>query len=47
VIRTPDPSFTKTLPQASTEMSLHVLACNMKLVINLVGTRQLIAAIKA
>jgi transposase len=37
----------KTLPRVSTEMSLHVLAYNMKRVINLVGTRQLIAAIEA
>ena len=37
----------KTLRRVSTEMSLHVLAYNMKRVINLVGTRQLIAAIEA
>ena len=37
----------KTLPRVSTEMSLHVLAYNLKRVINLVGTRQLIAAIQA
>ena len=37
----------KTLPRVSTEMSLHVLAYNMKRVINLIGTRQLIAAIQA
>ena len=37
----------KTLPRVSTEMSLHVLAYNMKRVIKLVGTRQLIAAIEA
>lgn len=37
----------KTLPRVSTEMSLHVLAYNMKRVINLLGTRQLIAAIQA
>ena len=37
----------KTLGRVSTEMSLHVLAYNMKRVINLVGTRQLIAAIQA
>ena len=37
----------KTLPRVSTEMSLHVLAYNMKRVINLVGARQLIAAIEA
>ena len=37
----------KTLPRVSTEMSLHVLAYNLKRVINLIGTRQLIAAIEA
>ena len=37
----------KTLPRVSTEMSLHVLAYNLKRVINLVGTRKLIAAIEA
>ena len=36
----------KTLPRVSTEMSLHVLAYNMQRVINLMGTRQLIAAIR-
>jgi len=36
----------KTLPRVSTEMSLHVLAYNLKRVINLIGTRQLIAAIE-
>jgi transposase len=37
----------KTLPRVSTEMSLHVLAYNLKRVINLVGTRKLIATIQA
>jgi hypothetical protein len=37
----------KTLPRVSTEMSLHVLAYNLKRVINLIGTRQLIVAIQA
>ena len=37
----------KTLNRVSTEMSLHVLAYNMKRVINLLGTRNLIAAIQA
>ena len=37
--------LTKTLKQVSTEMSLHVLAYNMKRVINLVGARNLIEAI--
>ncbi len=37
--------LTKTLDHVSTEMSLHVLAYNMKRVINLIGTRQLLEAI--
>jgi transposase len=37
--------LTKTLDNVSTEMSLHVLAYNMKRVINLVGTKQLLEAI--
>jgi transposase len=37
----------KTLPRVSTEMSLHVLAYNLKRVINLVGTRKIIATIEA
>jgi transposase len=37
----------KTLPRVSTEMSLHVLAYNMKRVINLVGTKEIMAAIRA
>ena len=37
----------KTLPRVSTEMSLHVLAYNLKRAINLVGTRKLIATIRA
>ncbi|NNC63269.1 MAG: IS1182 family transposase, partial [Gammaproteobacteria bacterium] len=37
----------KRLKHVSTEMSLHVLAWNMKRAMNLVGTRQLIAAIRA
>jgi hypothetical protein len=36
----------KTLPRVSTEMSLHVLAYNLKRVINLVGTRKIIATIQ-
>ena len=35
----------KTLERVSTEMSLHVLAYNLKRVINIVGARKLIAAI--
>ena len=37
----------KTLERVSTEMSLHVLAYNLKRVINIVGTRKLIAAMEA
>ena len=38
--------LTKTLPKVSTEMSLHVLAYNMKRVMNIVGTPQLIEALQ-
>jgi hypothetical protein len=34
----------KTLGHVSTEMSLHVLAYNMKRVMNLIGTRKLLEA---
>ena len=37
----------KTLARASTEMSLHVLAYNMKRAINLLGTKEIMAAIRA
>ncbi len=37
--------LTKTVPKVSTEMSLHVLAYNMKRVINIMGSRKLIDAI--
>ncbi len=37
--------LTKTLDRVSTEMSLHVLAYNMKRVMNLLGTKKLIEAI--
>jgi transposase len=37
----------RTLDRVSTEMSLHVLAYNMKRVINILGAKQLIAAIRA
>ena len=37
----------KTLPRVSTEMSLHVLAYNMKRAINLLGTERIIATIRA
>jgi len=39
--------LTKTLPRVSTEMSLHVLAYNMKRVMNLLGVSVLIEAMGA
>ena len=39
--------LTKTLPKVRTEMSLHVLAYNLKRAINILGTRQLMEAIGA
>ena len=39
--------LTKTLDQVSTEMSLHVLAYNMKRMMNIIGTKPLIEAIRA
>ena len=39
--------LTRTLPRVSTEMSLHVLAYNLKRVIRLLGTASLIQAIQA
>jgi len=39
--------LTKTLDRVSTEMSLHVLAYNMKRMMNIVGTKTLIEAIRA
>lgn len=39
--------LTKTLPRVSTEMSLQVLAYNMKRAINLLGAQQIMATIKA
>ena len=39
--------LTKTLPRARAEMSLQVLAYNMKRVINLIGMRALIEAVRA
>ena len=39
--------LTKTLPRVSTEMSLHVLAYNMKRVMNLLGVGPLLQAIRA
>ena len=39
--------LTKTLDRVSTEMSLHVLAYNMKRMMNIIGTKPLIEAIRA
>ena len=39
--------LTRTLPRVATEMSLQVLAYNMKRAINLLGTRALLQAITA
>jgi len=39
--------LTKRLPNVSTEMSLHVLAYNMKRVMNIVGTEKLLEALQA
>jgi transposase len=39
--------LTKRLPSVKAEMSLHVLAYNMKRAINLLGTRNIVAAIQA
>jgi hypothetical protein len=39
--------LTKTLPRVNTEMSLHVLAYNLRQMLNLVGTKLLIEAIRA
>ncbi len=39
--------LTKTLDRVNTEMSLHVLAYNMKRMMNLIGTKPLIEAIRA
>jgi hypothetical protein len=38
--------LTKTLPRVSTEMSLHVLAYNMKRLIRILGAQQVIRAVK-
>ena len=37
----------KTLPRVASEMALHVLAYNLTRVMNIVGIRPLIAAIRA
>ena len=39
--------LTKTLPRVRTEMSLHVLAYNLKRVMQILGARPLIAAMRA
>lgn len=39
--------LTRTLPRVSTEMSLHILAYNMKRVMTILGTKPLIEAIRA
>jgi hypothetical protein len=39
--------LTKTLPRVSTEMSLHVLAYNIKRLIRILGTQQVIRAVRA
>lgn len=39
--------LTKTLDRVSTEMSLHVLAYNLKLVLSVLGSGALMAAMKA
>lgn len=39
--------LTKTLPKVRTEMSLHVLAYNLKRAVNILGTKRLIAHIQA
>jgi len=38
--------LTKTLPRVRTEMSLHVLAYNLKRLIAIIGAKPLIAAMK-
>ena len=39
--------LTKTLPRVKTEMSLHVLAYNLKRVMNILGTEALLEAMRA
>lgn len=39
--------LTRTLPRVSTEMSLHVLAYNLKRVLQIMGTQPLIQAMRA
>ncbi len=38
---------TRTIPRVSTEMSLHVLAYNLRRVINIIGAKPLMAAIRS
>jgi transposase len=38
--------LTKTLPRVKTEMSLHILADNMRRVTNILGTKGFLAAMK-
>jgi hypothetical protein len=38
--------LTKTLPRVSTEMSLHVLAYNLKRLIRILGTQRVIRAMR-
>ncbi|WP_133471209.1 hypothetical protein [Methylobacterium sp. XJLW] len=42
-----DGRLTKTLPRVSTEMALQILACNLTRVLNIMGSRKLLAAIPA
>jgi len=37
----------KTLPKVATEMALHVLAYNLTRVMNIIGVRPLLAAMRA
>lgn len=39
--------LTRTLPRVRTEMSLHVLAYNLKRVMNILGTGALLEALRA
>jgi hypothetical protein len=39
--------LTRTLPRVSAEMSLHVLAYNLKRAMQILGVEQLMAAIRA
>ena len=40
-------SMSKTLPKVATEMALHVLAYNLTRVMNIVGIKPFLAAIRA